>query len=284
MSLKIKFVTDSVADIPIHLQEKWEIGVVPAFVNYGGQSFADDRVQLDREQYYNEILDMPELPTTAAPPPSIAQEIIEKSFEDADHLIAITTPIKLSGIYNAVRLGSQHLPADKVTLIDSGQLSMAMGWQVLIGAETAERTGDLNATLDAIQRVQRNQTLFAGLATMELLRRSGRVGWATANIGALLQIKPVVSVNAGEVSSVARVRTFKRAINSVVDFAREQAPFDRLAFLHTNNLEAVEIMREQLNEYLPDTEIITAIANPALGTHIGPGAIGIAAVSQTWKA
>lgn len=284
MSIKIRFVTDSVADIPPELQEQWRIGVVPAFVNYGGESYADDRVHLDREQYYKDILDMPELPTTAAPPPSIAQEIVENTFQGADHLIAITTPARLSGIYNAVRLGMQELPHDKVTLIDSGQLSMAMGWQVLIGAETADRTGNLNDTLEAIKRVQNNQSLFAGLATMELLRRSGRVGWASANIGALLQIKPVVSVENGEVSSVARVRTFKRAIASVVDFTQKQAPFDRVAFLHTNNLDAVEDMRQLMSEHLPDTEIITTIANPALGTHIGPGAIGIAVVSQTWKA
>ncbi len=279
---KIKFVTDSVSDIPAELIEEFEIGVVPCYVNYDGQSFADDGVELIREEYFRN-LHLLSHPTTAAPPPALTEEVLTEAFEGADHLIVLTTPAKLSAINNSMRLGAQNLPADRVTIIDSGQLSMAIGWQVLIGAEVAKKTGDVNAVLNAIDCVRKHQTLYAGLATMEFLRRSGRVGWAQAGIGALLQIKPIVQVEDGEVSSAARVRTFSKVIDTLVELAHQYAPLDRLAVLHISNLEGAAELRARLKDIMPEHTLTTGVG-PTLGTHIGPGALGIAPVSASWKA
>lgn len=279
---KIKFVTDSVADIPAEIAESHEIGVVPCFVNYDGQSFADDGIELIREDYFRNLHTLSH-PTTAAPPPALAEQVLTEAFDGADHLIVVTTPAKLSAINNSMRLGAQNLPADRVTIIDSGQLSMAIGWQVLVGVEVAEKTGDVQATLDAIRCVRENQALYAGLATMEFLRRSGRVGWAQAGIGALLQIKPIVQVQDGEVTSAARVRTFSKVIDTLVELAHQHAPLDRLAVLHISNLEGAAELRARLKDIMPENTLTTGVG-PTLGTHIGPGALGIATVSASWKA
>lgn len=282
---KIKFVTDSVCDIPTPLIEQWGIGVVPCYVNYGGQSYADDGVQLNREQYFAQLLSMPDTPTTAAPDPVLAQEVIERTLADADHVFVVTTPLKLSAIYNSMRLALQALglPDDRYTLIDSGQLSMALGWQVLIGAETAAATGSVEATRDAILRVRQHQMLYAGLQTMEMLRRSGRVSWAVAGVGSLLQIKPIVQVWDGEVSSVARVRTFSRVVDKLVELAEQGAPYERLALLHINNPDGLAELRERLRAILPEHTLVSDVG-PTLGTHIGPGALGVAGVKMNWKA
>jgi DegV family protein with EDD domain len=280
---KIRFVTDSVCDIPTELIKKWDIGVVPCYVNYDGKSFADDGIELNREEYFRNLHTFSTPPTTAAMPPAVAEKTLKEWFEGADHLIVITTPAKLSAINNSMRLGSADLPQDQVTIIDSGQLSMALGWQVLVGAEVAAQTGDVKETLRAIECVQRNQILYAGLATMEFLRRSGRVSWAQASIGALLQIKPVVQVIEGDVTSAARVRTFSRAIDTLVELAHKHAPLDKLAILHINNLEGAAELGARLKDIMPE-DTITAGVGPTLGTHIGPGALGIAPVSLSWKA
>jgi DegV family protein with EDD domain len=279
---KIKFVTDSVCDIPAHLIDRWEIAVVPCYVNYGGKSYADDGVELNRESYFAGLLSMPDTPTTAAPPPALAEEIILKAYEGADHLIVLTTPARLSAIHNSMRIGLGTLPPERYTLIDSGQLSMALGWQVLIGAQTAAATGSVEATLAAIARARAHQNLYAGLAMMEMLRRSGRVSWAVANVGSLLQIKPVVQVWDGEVTSAARVRTFSRVLDKLVEMALADGPYDKLALLHINNLSAVEELRARLKDILPAESFITDVG-PTLGTHIGPGAIGFAGVKAAWK-
>lgn len=284
MSLtKIKFVTDSVADLPKEILEKYDIAVVPCFVNYDGQSFADDGKELDREAFYRNLPSMTSHPTTAAPPPALAEEILNRHMEGADHLVAIVTPAKLSATYNSFRIGGSGLPTNRYTLIDSGNLSLAMGWQVIIAAETAAKTGSVEATLDVIQRVRKNQALYCALSTMEFLRRSGRVGWAAAGIGALLQIKPLVQVVEGEVRAAARIRTFGKAVERLQEFIREQGKLDRLAIIHTNNEDGALAMRETLKDILPDDVIITRVG-PTLGTHIGPGGLGFASVSATWKA
>lgn len=280
---KIRFVADSIGDIPAELVKKWDIGIVPCYVNYDGKSFADDGTELNREEYFKNLHTFSTPPTTAAPPPAVAEKVLTEWFEGADHLIALTVPAHLSAIHNSMKLGAAKLPQDRVTIIDSGQLSMAMGWQVLVAAEVAARTGDVAETLQAIEAVRRHQVLYAGLATMEFLRRSGRVSWAQASIGALLQIKPVIQVYEGEVKSAARVRTFSRAIDMLVELAHKHAPFDKLAILHINNLEGAAELGARLKDIMPE-DTITAGVGPTLGTHIGPGALGIAPVSLAWKA
>ena len=279
---KIKFVADSVCDIPAHLVEKWDISIVPCFINYGGESYADDGVELVRENYYRQLPDMKETPKTSAMSPEVARAGIERAYEGADHVIIITTPAKLSGINNAMRLGAADIPSDRVTLFDSGQLSLGIGWQVLVGAEVAAKTGDVNETLEAIEKVKQQQKVYAGLYTLEFLRRSGRVGWAAANIGALLQIKPVVQVLDGDVDPVARVRTFKRVIDKIADLVREQAPLEKLAILHIDNQEAHDLLMDRLSDVLPE-DTITGMIGPTLGTHTGPGTIGAAILRKGWS-
>jgi DegV family protein with EDD domain len=278
---KIKFATDSVCDIPDDLVRQWDITVIPCFVNYGGISHADDGVELVRETYYRELPAMKETPTTAAMPPEVARTALERAYEHADHLVVITTPARLSGIYNSMRLAIEDagFAPERVSLIDSGQLSMGIGWQVLVGAETAAKTGSVEQTLEAIRQAKQKQVVYAALETLEFLRRSGRVGWAAANIGALLQIKPVVEVVEGEVSATARVRTFNKALDKLAELVRQQAPLDRLALLHVNNLDALEGMRDRLKDILPP-DTITGMIGPTLGTHIGPGAIGAAVLRK----
>jgi DegV family protein with EDD domain len=281
-SSRIKFVTDSVADLPPDLVKKWDITVVPCFVNYGGGSYADDGVELVREDYYRALGKMSEFPTTSAMPPDFARERIEPLLDEADHVVIVATPAKLSGIYNAMRLAVADFPQDRVTVIDSGMISIGMGFQVILGAEVAAETGDVQRTLRAIQAARDNIKVYAAIATMEFLRRSGRVNWATASIGALLQIKPLVEVHEGEVLPAARARTFNRALDKVAQLVREQGELERVGMLHINNPEGMDDLRQRLSDVMPANTIIGMIC-PAIGSHIGPGAVGIVTVKKGWK-
>jgi DegV family protein with EDD domain len=279
----IRFVTDSTCDIPPELVNKWGIGIVPAFVNYGGKSYADDGIELDRVRYYDEMPGMKSQPTTSAPSPALTEQIIKQCFEGADHLVMLTVPATLSGIYNTFRLGASSLPQDRVTLIDSGTTSMGLGFQVLNGAETAGQSGDLPAVLDAIQRTRQHVKVYAVPETMEYLRRSGRVGWAAAGAAALLQIKAIVLATEGQVHSVARVRTFSKAVDKLVELVQNEAPLDKLVLLHANNLEGITEMTERLGAILPaETHIINV--TPVIGTHIGPKSLGAVTLSKAWRA
>lgn len=280
MSFKtIRLVTDSTCDIPAALTAKWRIGIVPAFVNYGGGSYADDGAALDRQAFYEQLPHLRPYPTTAAPPPALAEPVLRQALAEADHVVVLTAPAKLSGLHNAIRLAAADFPADRVTLLDSGMVSMGLGWQVVAAAEAAEATGDLAEVLAAINRVRARQKVYAALFSIEYLRRSGRVGWAAASVGDLLQIKPVVGVAEGVVSQIAQVRTFSRAVDKLVELTQAEAPLVRLAVLHANNLDGAQALRERLGDLMP-SDTLTVLANPALGAHIGPGSLGVAVVRE----
>ncbi len=281
-NLRIKFVTDSTCDIPPELVEHWNITVVPCYVNHAGKSYADDGVELVREDFYDRLPTLDPSPTTAAPPPAMTESLIKAAFQDADHLIIICVPAKLSAVYNSMRLGMADLPPDRVTLIDSGQTSMGLGWQVLAGVEVAAQTGDVAQVVEAINRVRAHQRVYAAIATMEFLRRSGRVSALVASLGTLLQIKPIISVEEGDILAPARVRTFKAATEKLVELIRAQTPLDRLAILHTNNLEGAEEVRKALGDAAPPDSLIVRV-NPTVGVHIGPGCVGAATLNTNWK-
>ena len=281
MAQRIRFVTDSTCDIPQDLVQKLGIFVSPVFVNYNDQSLADDGTHLVREEYYRQLPNIHPHPSTSAMSPGLAEEVIMKAAEDADHVVIITLPTQLSGVYNAMRLAAQKLPENKYTLIDAGNTSMGLGWQVVIGAETAAATdGDLTKVLEAMGRARENVRLYCALHTLEFIRRSGRVSWTQANIGALLQIKPIIQVDHGDVRNVARVRTFKRALDELCEKVREHMPIERLAILHANNLQDAHIFREMVADIAPPNVLIVDIA-PALGTNIGPGGVGVALIKSS---
>jgi DegV family protein with EDD domain len=268
---KIGVVTDSTCDIPQHLIEKWGITVIPVYVHIGDQSFPDDGKGLDRIDYYNRLPSLNPLPTTSAPSPGLCEEMIDKALENADHVVIITLPPKLSATYEAMRLGVNKHPQDRWTLIDSGTTTMAMGYQALIAAEVAAETGDVDQVV-----------LVALINSLENLRRSGRVNFAQAGIGALLQIKPIITVNDGVVHTLSRVRTMSRAREEMVEMARQQMPIERIVLLHTNNLEGLEWMRDQLKDVLPE-DVLTVNVTTAIGTHIGAGCLGFVTVKKGWK-
>lgn len=279
MSKKIRFVTDSTCDLPREIIEKYQIGVIPTFINYRDQSIADDGLDLTREEFYRQLPSMNPFPTTSAMPPALAEEIITRKFEDADHLFLISVASKLSGVYNIMRLSASKLPADRVTLIDSQSVTLGLGFQVLAGAETAEATGDVAQVRAAVENVRQKAHVYAALETMEFLRRSGRVGWAAAGLGALLQIKPIIEVYDGDVKSVNRVRTFGRAVEELVRLANAKTPLERLAVLYISDHADAERLRERLADIAPPNTLVVSVT-PTIGSHVGTGGVGVVTVTH----
>lgn len=278
---KIRFVTDSTCDIPPDLLAKHQITVVPCYINQGDKSLPDN-ANFSREEFYRQLPSMRPHPTTAAPSPGDCKSAIEAAAADADHVVIVSVASKLSGTNNALRLGASDLPPDKVTLIDGQSTTMGIGWQVIIGAETAEATGDIAKTVETVEKVRQYSHVYAALETMEFLRRSGRVGWAAAGIGALLQIKPVLHVYGGEVPLASRVRTFNRAMDELVRLCETHAPLDRLAILHAINPDGAAELQNRLANIAPPDTIVVSIT-PTIGSHIGPGGLGLGIVSKQWR-
>jgi DegV family protein with EDD domain len=279
--VKIRFVVDSGCDVPESYVQRHQMVVVPLYVNYGGNSYLDDGVGLDRERYYNEITNIHPLPQTSAPSVGLAKEMIHAAFEQADHIICVAVADGLSSSLNVMRLAAEGLPAERVTLWDSETLSMGCGWQAIIGAEVAEQTGgDLNTVLAAMKRTREEGMVYAALVNVEFLRRGGRVSWTQAAVGGLLRIRPIVRVKHGAVTAAAQLRSHRAWVNKVIELTRAEVPIGRIALLHTNNDADVAAVRDEIQDILPD-EVLVVRASPAIGTHTGPYGIGMATVRET---
>lgn len=281
---KIKIITDSVADIPQNLLDKWNIDVVPCYVNYGGESYTDDGKDLDRTHFFEYMKANKEVPTTAAPSPGLAEEIVANAIEGYDHLISINVAESLSATFNNVLLACNTVDKERTTVIDSESVSMGIGWLALIAAEVAAETGDVDAVINAVNQVKKNHKLYAGIHNMEYLRRSGRVSAVVAGIGSLLQIKPIVQViEKGEVISAHRVRTFKKVRTKLRELLEEErGQLDRIAIIHVANEASAKQFIENNKELLPEDTIIAEVG-PTLGTHIGPNSLGFISVNKAWR-
>lgn len=282
-SSRIHIAADSVCDLPAHIVESLKVHIIPTYVNIGGESIPDDGKSLDRERFFRELPGMRSLPTTAAPSPGDAETFYRTILDNgATRIISIHVPEKLSGTLNAMRLGAEAVGADRVTLVDSLQLTFGIGYQVWAAAELAADGAELAAILDEIERVRQRTRVYAIIDTMEYLRRSGRVNALVASVGGLLKIKPIVDVSDGAVTSIARLRTWSRAEQRLQSLTQEQSPLERLAVLHVSNRAGAEKFLDSIRDIAPsDTLVIET--TPTLGTHIGPGSIGVATLSRDWR-
>ena len=242
-SKRIRITADSVCDLPKEVVSDLNIKIIPTYVNIGDKSIPDDGVALIREEFYQQLPSMASQPTSAAPSPGDAEEFYRQSLQDADHLISIHIPTKLSGVYNTMRLGAQAVDGDRITLVDSLQLSM----------------DDVNEILAAIERVRQNLKLYAIIDTMEYMKRSGRVNSLVAGVGTFLKIKPIVTVWDGDVTSHVRVRTWSRAEDKLRELAQAEAPLDRLAILHIANRDGAEKFLDLIRDIAPEKTIISEV-------------------------
>lgn len=276
--MKIGVITDSTADLSKNLIERYNIGVVPALLILDGKQFFDGE-GISREEFYGQLSDYNPPPSTSAPSAGMFTKLYKRHFSlGCDYILSIHITHKLSGILNAANLAAEGFK-ERVTVIDSTSLSMGLGFQVQTAAQLAAENGSIESILAAIQDVRQRTKLVAMLDTLEQLRRSGRVSWTRAGLGAILQIKPFVEVINGEVLPLGKARTRRMGIRRFTQMLRDLGPLERLAMLHTN---AEQEARDVFADINPDLATPPMFRNvtTVIGTHVGVNGLGFAAVIQ----
>jgi DegV family protein with EDD domain len=283
---QIRILTDSTSDVPPELAAELRITVVPAYIQIGNRSFPDGPVSggLSREQFYAQLPAMAAVPTTAVPPAYEFATAYHRLAGEADEVIAIVISSNLSGMYNAAYLGAQEVPRLKIHIVDSGQVTMGLGWMVIAAAEAAAAGKSAQDILALMEDMKPRVHVFAMLDTLEYLHRSGRVGWARAKAAQILRVKPIVEVILGKVQDIGRTRTRHRAIDRLVELTRALGPLERLSVLHTYAPE-LDSLRDRLAEVGRSTSVgspghlFTVAATTIIGAHVGPRGLGVAAVT-----
>lgn len=275
--MAVRIVTDSTADLPAELVARHRIAVVPLLVQFGEQSFRDG-VDLTADQFYERLRSSPVFPRTSQPPVAAFQAVFEELLAGGSSVVAIHLAATLSGTYQASAVAARNYPPGRVTVLDARTVSMAMGWQVLEAARAADAGASHDEVVALVERLRPRARLLGVFETLEYLQRGGRIGRARAFLGTLLDIKPILEVRDGEVLPRERVRTWKRALERLAELALALRPLTHLAIIHGAAPAAAEGLRARLAPHVGTAELIVRPIGPVLGTHIGPGAVGVAAL------
>ncbi len=270
----VKIVTDSTADIPPDLTA--DITVVPCFIQFGTTSFLDG-MDITREQFYARLATGEGLPKTASPSAGMFEQVYSRIASACDEVISLHVASALSGVCNAARVGARAVDAERITVFDSESATMGLGWMCLAAARCA-RAGLSRAQIIALlDRMKTRVHVLAAPDTLEFLRRSGRVGWASAMMGQLLHVKPVIGLYRGLVRSIDRVRTRRHSIRRLFELATELGTLESVAVLHTTARQAAAELARQVAHLAPQPIPVVEVT-PVIGTHVGPNGLGLAAV------
>jgi DegV family protein with EDD domain len=274
----IRIVTDSTCDLPEQVVAEHGIVVVPDYIHIDGHGYLDG-VDISRQEFYERLVDCPLPPKTAAPPPEhFARAYRQLAAEGATAVLSIHPPDNWSALLSVVRLAAEETDEVPVTVLDSRQISLGAGFVVMAAAEAATRGRSVPEIADLVEEVTLRTHVFALVDTLEFLRRSGRVSDLLSRIGTLLDIKPLLKVH-NRVISMEKSRTRKRGLRRLIRLVNDLGPLEHLGLLHTHAPDRVEALRQEARHLFPkDKPRYCLEATPVIGTHTGPGAVGLACV------
>lgn len=267
---RIGIVTDSSCDLPPGLAARHDVTVVPLTVRFGQEALVDG-VDLDTATFWRRPESSPRLPETAAPGPGAFVDAFD-GLTGCDGVVCICLSSSLSGTYQAAVLAALETDMP-VKVVDSGLVSMALGLTVLAAAEVADGGGDLETVAASAADSARRANVFAALDTLEYLEKGGRIGHLSALLGGILDIKPLITLEEGAVAAGGRARTRARALSSIARHVAGRV-ISRIALIHSS-AENLPLLRDALGLSGMD-EVVVAELGPVVGTHTGPGVLGVA--------
>ena len=272
--MSIKIVTDSTCDIPRELVEKFDITVIPCYVNLNGESYLDG-VEITRQEFYQQLPLAHPHPSTSAPGPGVFLKAYQKlADEGAQAIFSIHVTKTFSNIFNAAKMALDEFDSIPVKPVDSGNLSLGLGLIVLHAAKAAHNGASFDEIAAIVDAAITHTHAYAKLDTIDYLHRSGRLSAIQHSLISMLDIKPILKMNAG-VSKMEMVRTKRKAFQRVQNTANSVLPEAVLTGItHANAPEQPEKLINALKQEHPeiDTPLISE-TTPALGTHVGPGTL-----------
>ncbi len=277
---QVAVVTDSVACLPKDIVEKYGITIVPIYMVFDGK-ISQNGVGDNPAEFY-ELLDRSKtLPTTASPSPGSYLEAYTKASSKAKKIICITISSKVSATHDAAvdakELAKEKLPGVSIEVVDSQAAAMAEGFVALAAARSAEDGNDLPEVADVARKVASKVKLLGMVDTLRYLVKGGRVPMAAAWATSLLQIKPILQINGGEVTLVAKVRTKSRAVKRLLELMKQDVDSKQahVSVVHANALNDARLLKEQVESQFDCKELYITEFPSVMAAHTGPGLVGI---------
>lgn len=272
---RVKIVTDSTADMPPEVIDELGITVVPLTIHLGSKTLRDG-VDITPADFVQRMDRASAPPKTTPPKQAQFDQLYAELTKGGGEVVSIHVSSKLSQTYrNAVRAATPLLGRSKIVVIDSQLITVGLGMLVTAAGRAAAR-GD---SLDDVVRLVRGMIprIYIGffVETLDFLERGGRIGKAQAMLGNMLNIKPLLILEEGEIVALEKVRTRAKAIEKLVEFITEFTHIQKMVVLHGNTPEDVSTLIEQTNLLLPNLDISVDHYGPVTATHLGTDALGV---------
>jgi DegV family protein with EDD domain len=279
----IAVVTDSTAYLPPDVRERLGIPVIPLNVLWG-EEVLKDGVDIDPPTFYRRLQTAKVMPTTSQPSAGEFVEFFRRVAKEkgTDTIVGAYISSQLSGTVASAEAAKKLLPELRIEIIDSRSTSMGLGFQVMAAAEAARAGASVEEVVAAAERVRERLYILFMVDTLEFLHRGGRIGGGKRFLGTALQIKPILGLD-GAIEGIEQVRTKKKALVRMLELMRERAgnsPVFRAAVVHANVPEDAQALAEEVKAQLKPEEVYVAEVSPVIGTHTGPGTLGICIVTR----
>jgi DegV family protein with EDD domain len=275
--MNIAVVTDSTSDLPRDIAARYEIVVVPNVLTMNNVSYSDGE-GFSREDFYSNIHHLHHPPTTAAPSPEVYAKVYQGLLDRGAELIFSIHPAReLSALCDVATIGASQF-GDKVEVVDSSNVSLGLGFQALNIARAAARGENRSQILAMLDHIRDRIRVFAYLDTLAFVRHSGRVHWVTSSLANMLGLKAVIEIRRGVVHRAGLSRSRQQGIELLKKVAAGTGSIYEAAILHTTPLAENDL--SSLMQIFPPTPepVMIVPVNPILGSHVGPGCVGVGLV------
>ncbi len=278
---KIRVVTDSACDLSLEVAAAHDITIVPLSIRFGNEEFVDGR-DLTTEEFWARCKASPVLPETAAPSPGAFQEAFLAAAADGyDGVLCLNLSGGVSATFQAATAAAKAVSESiEVRALDSRSMTMGLGLMVLDIADMAAAGADLDALEARVEELVPRTSVFGAVENLDHLEKGGRIGGAKALLGSLLSIKPVVTLVDGEVAEESKQRTRGRSLQYLADKALNSPPLSRIAVAHGAATD-IDVFLALLADLKCEHPIVISDLGPVIGTHTGPGTIGVCMVTAS---
>jgi DegV family protein with EDD domain len=274
--MKVKIVTDSTSDLPPDLAQELGITVVPAYVRFGDDIYRD-RVDISEDEFYQRLSRDPVHPSTEPPTPQDFADAYRKLAMEADGIISIHISSRISATCNSARRGKEFVQEEiPIEVIDSQSVTMGLGLLSISATHAARSARSMQQVVQELKQNIPRIYLLGLLDTLKYLARGGRIGKAKALLGSMLNVKPLLTMRAGDVEPAGQVRTRESGIEALFDFTKETPDIQDLAVVYSTTPDEAQILAERIGSIVSKEHIRSARLGPVLGVHAGPGILFVA--------
>lgn len=278
----IHIITDGTSDISAQRAAELNIDVIPMRVFFGQESFLDG-VDITREEFFARLASSDELPTTSQLNPDDFLELFQKYADQGDQVVGIFLSTELSGTCQSACIARDMVEGGEIHVVDSRTVTFALALLVEEAARMRDRGLSAAEIAGSVEKLAQRTRLLAIVDTLTYLKKGGRISAATAAVGGLLGIKPIVGVDSrGTVEALGKARSVASGLEWIARHI-QSAPADPaylVGYGHSNSPERVPVCMEALKGVLPQGQPpVMGSIGAVIGTHVGPGAVGVAYIA-----